>query len=318
MPRNRHVAVHLGSGVGNIVLATPLLIALADMDFAVDVCLDADYHDTGALFADWSVVRRVVDKVDARQYDAVVAAIPPFYWWRHAAHYRTVRNVLPRPPDAGFYVDEQDYYLSFARTLGWNRQNRPWYRLPITARDHSGADATTLVLAPGCKTGEMAAKRWPHYASLADCFDDVVIVGVEDDLKLNDGRAIAFPPHVRSFVGQLTLRETAEVIASAGVVVANDSGLGHVSGAVGTSTILLFGPTPDATLGRFPSHVRVLRSALACEPCWYTAKLRACGSRVDCLTALPVERVARAVSVVLSGRQAATEEDWAWSTRSAR
>ena len=39
--------------------------------------------------------------------------------------------------------------------------------------------------------------------------------------------------HVRSFAGQLTLRETAELMAAAGVVAGNDSGLSHVAAAVG-------------------------------------------------------------------------------------
>jgi heptosyltransferase-1 len=60
------------------------------------------------------------------------------------------------------------------------------------------------------------------------------------------------------------LRETAAVIAAAGTVVANDSGLGHVAAAVGVPTILLFGPTPNAVFGGFPPNVTVLRSGLPC------------------------------------------------------
>ena len=51
--------VHLASGVGNIVLATPLLAALAELDCTTDVCLDADYPETASLLEPWSVVRRV-------------------------------------------------------------------------------------------------------------------------------------------------------------------------------------------------------------------------------------------------------------------
>jgi ADP-heptose:LPS heptosyltransferase len=66
-------------------------------------------------------------------------------------------------------------------------------------------------------------------------------VGTSDDLRDANGHALRFPPHVRSLVDQLTLRETAEAMAAAGAVVGNDSGLSHVAGAVGTPTLILFG-----------------------------------------------------------------------------
>jgi ADP-heptose:LPS heptosyltransferase len=142
----------------------------------------------------------------------------------------------------------------------------------------------------------MAAKRWPHFPRLAELFPDVAIVGTPDDLFDFDGKAMHFPAHVRFFVGDLSLRETAGILAAAGAVVANDSGLGHIAGAVGTPTVLLFGPTPDATLGRLPPNVRVLRAELACEPCWFAKRLRACAGRVACLPLIEPERVAAAVA----------------------
>src|SRR6202008_731065 len=116
-----------------------------------------------------------------------------------------------------------------------------------------------------------------------ELFQDVVIVGTADDLHNFDGTPMRFPGHARSLVGRLSLREAAGVIAAAGAVVANDSGLGHVAGAVGTPTILLFGPTPDATLGRLPPNVKVLRGGLACEPCWFGDRFGACAGRIACM-----------------------------------
>ena len=82
-------------------------------------------------------------------------------------------------------------------------------------------------------------------------------------------------------------------------MIANDSGLGHVAGAVGVPTILLFGPTPDRTLGPLPKNVTILRTGLACEPCWFTAKLKACVGSVNCLQKLSVESVVQAVKEAL-------------------
>ena len=287
-----HVLVHLASGIGNIVLATPLLIALEEMGFATDVRLDADYPATADLLSGWSAVRQVFQASmppDMRQYKHILPAIPPFYWQRFSHHYRGIPDVLQRPPDNLFYQDEQSYYIAFARALGYTSAHAPFPRLPIATKSANarwGVTAATVALAPGCKTGDMAAKRWPYFAELARSLSDVAVVGTPDDIGIND-----FPKHARSFVGQLTLRETAELMAAAGAVVANDSGLAHIAAAVGTPTLMLFGPTPSQTLGQFPPHVSILSLAMKCQPCWYTGPLRACGRRVDCLQQLPADRV---------------------------
>ena len=284
--------VHLAAGIGDVVLATPLLALLARQGFAVDVRVDGDYPETADLLRDWGALRRVSVGTNAPPgtYRAVLPAVPPFYWPRYAAQYRGVANAVARPPDAGFHCDEQGWYLGFAAPFAAAAE-APFCTLPVAPDPALGIGAGTLVLAPGCKGGEMAAKRWPHFPALAEMFADVAIVGTADDVA----RCGAFPPHARSHVGRLSLRATAAALAAAGAVVANDSGLGHVAAAVGVPTVLLFGPTSDCAPGRFPPNVTVLRPALACAPCWFGARFAACAGRIDCLAALPPARVAAAV-----------------------
>jgi ADP-heptose:LPS heptosyltransferase len=290
------ILIHLASGVGNIVLATPMLLALARHGFALDLLVDGDYRGTAALFEGWSALRNIYDgaagEVPAQSCDMRIPAIPPFYWSRYAARYLTYRNTVARPPDSLFYQNEQAYYLDFARRLGCAVSPPPFCFLPALPDQKHGITAGTLVLAPGCKTGVMAAKRWPHFPALADRFDDVVVVGVEDDLRHFDGVPMRFPAHVRSVVGLLSLQETAALLAAAGAVVANDCGLGHVAAAVCVPTILLFGPTPDDVLGGFPPNVSVLRAGLPCEPCWNARRFSACAKRIDCLAAIHADTVA--------------------------
>ncbi len=295
--------VQLASGVGNIVLATPLLVALRQMGFVIDVWLCADYPQTADLFKDWSAIRAIYHassvKLNHLEYDYLIPAVPPFYWQRFARFYKNVTNLVPRPFDGLFYQDEQEYYLWFARKLGYPETEKPVYALPISPADGLGVSAQTLIIAPGCKTGEMAAKRWPHFPELAEKFSDVALVGTADDLRKSDGAAFQFPAHVRSFVDKLTLRETAELLAAAGAVVSNDSGLAHVAAATGTPTIMIFGPTPHLTLGQFPANVRIIRQGLACEPCWFNRRLQACAERLDCLRNLSVEAVEQEVRTFL-------------------
>jgi ADP-heptose:LPS heptosyltransferase len=299
--------VHLAAGIGNVVLATPLLIALHDLGFSLQVRLDADYAGTAELLDGWSVVSGIDcaaagAPLPAQGYDHLVPAVPPFYWARFAALYRG-RKFVARPPDELFYRNEQAYYLEFARALGFTA-DPPFYRLAIAPASDRGVTATTVVLAPGCKTGEMAAKRWPGFVALANRLSDVAVAGTADDLVQRDGSRLCFPAHVKMLVNTLSIRETAETLAAAGLVVGNDSGLAHVSAAAGTPTLMLFGPTPDRELGPLPPNVRVLRRGLRCEPCWFHERFAACDGRIDCLRELTVEAVMTAVHQMLtSGRE---------------
>jgi ADP-heptose:LPS heptosyltransferase len=297
------VLVHLASGIGNIVFTTPLLIALHQIGFTVDVLIHADYPQTTDLLRDWSIVRTVSSaghkRINDSSYEFIIPAIPPFYWSRYAHLYTKASRIVKRPPDTLFYQNEQAYYLAFAHELGYPAAQCPLYRLPIAPSEGFGVTGRTLVLAPGCKTGEMAAKRWPYFPQLAERFEDVVLVGTADDLCQRDGTAMQFPPHARCFVGALTLRETAELLASVGAVVGNDSGLAHVAAAVGTPTVMLFGPTPHRSLGHFPPNITVLRAGLECEPCWFTSRFRACAARIHCLHQLTVEIVEQEVKRLL-------------------
>lgn len=298
-PRRETVLVHLASGIGNIVLATPLLIVLGRAGFIADVLIDADYPGVAELLEGWSAVRAIYDGrrtyPSLTSYAHVIAAIPPFYWKRYASWYAGLERAPYRAPDALFYRDEQAYYLDYARPLGCDISTPPDYFVPIAPESNDIVGPTTLVLAPGCKTGEMLAKRWPFFPQLADRFDDVVLIGTDDDLTRFDGSRMQFSDRVRSFVGRLSLLGTAHMIANAGMVVANDSGLGHLAAAVGVPTILLFGPTPHSTLGHLPANVTILRRGLSCEPCWFATRFDACDGDVSCLKEITVEEVCNMV-----------------------
>lgn len=294
--------MHLASGIGNIVLATPLLRVLARNGFLIDLLLDADYPGVGELFDGWRVLRRVFAGRDPRcsllSYGQILVAVPPFYWRRYRSRYADLNPY--RPSDMLFYENEQAYYLEFARAVGCEVSPPPYYYLPVPRRVTTG----TIVLAPGSKPLEMAAKRWPFFARLAEAFDDVALVGTDNDLLQFGGGVASFPSHVRSFLGQLSLRETAVLLSEAAAVVANDCGLGHLAGALGVPTLLLFGPTPHGTLGKLPPNVTILRAGLPCEPCWFRARLDACRGRVSCLAQLRAETVMQAVRALRRGTAA--------------
>jgi len=126
-----------------------------------------------------------------------------------------------------------------------------------------------IILAPGANWG---SKRWPPeaYCEVAGHFIQegwsVALTGGPDEKELCASIS-AQVPRVTNRCGE-TLEAAMKHMANATLVIANDSGLGHLARAVGTPTILIFGPTPSTVheLSKekktFPIHHDV-----DCAPC---------------------------------------------------
>jgi hypothetical protein len=129
------VLVLIGGGTGNVVLSTPLFVALGELQLTVDLWLACDYEQTADLMKGWSVIRAISTNAtldfQSRAYEYVIPAIPPFYWPRYASKLSSTLPLLPHPGDSLFYEDEQEFYLSFARQLGYTSDKRPVVCLPI-------------------------------------------------------------------------------------------------------------------------------------------------------------------------------------------
>jgi hypothetical protein len=133
----RAVLAHVGAGIGNVILSTPLFLALHELGYSVDVWLSGDYAQTTDLLESWSAIRSVLtdSSLDLhKDYAHIIPAIPPFYWRRYSRALRLV----PRPCDSLFYQDEQEFYLSFARRIGYAGNRQPFLffslgRLPSKA-----------------------------------------------------------------------------------------------------------------------------------------------------------------------------------------
>ena len=129
-----------------------------------------------------------------------------------------------------------------------------------------------VALAPG-SVG--ASKRWRYYAEAARLFADrgldVWVIGGPGEKDLAQEIVAAGGPKVRDLTGN-DLRNGILAMASAGVAIANDSGLMHIAAAVGTPTVGIFGPTDPylwAPLNGLAAIVRT-RTQLSCQPCQST------------------------------------------------
>lgn len=100
------------------------------------------------------------------------------------------------------------------------------------------------------------------------CGAQVLLVGAAgDQARLEQIRSLA-GPGARNLAGRLSLRELACQVSRSDLMISMDSGPMHIACAVGTPVVALFGPTAPWRTGPFGSGHSVVRTALACSPCF--------------------------------------------------
>ncbi len=161
-------------------------------------------------------------------------------------------------------------------------------------------DAPLVLLCPGSINSR--AKRWPaeRYAVLADRFVEsgaqVALIGSPAEMDVSEEvcrRARNIPI---ALTGKTSVAEAASIISVADILITNDTGSAHVGSAVGTPTLVIFGPTNPLTTRPFASTAEVIRQPPDCAPCM----LRDCPIDHRCMTAIwPDEVFARASAIML-------------------
>ncbi len=225
---------------------------------------------------------------------------------------RASRQALVRfkKPILGYPGHVVNRYLAAARSAGIPAVNeRLHLRIPRDIREDVAAKvrdrlvpsaSRLMVLAPGA--GRLT-KRWgaDRYGALArrlaeEASVDVVITGPADESELVLGVTDAADHRrVCAFMSN-DLMEQGALLAAASRVVTNDSGLMHLSAAVGTPVVALFGST-TTSLGFYPLGERdvVIALPLDCRPCGLHGRDRCPRGDLACLDGIPVDRVYDAV-----------------------
>ncbi len=164
-------------------------------------------------------------------------------------------------------------------------------RLGLAARQPAAA------LCPGAEYGP--AKRWPprHFAEfgrrLAARGLAVWLVGSAKDAALGAEITELGGGTCLNLCGRTTLDEAIDLLASAKLVVSNDSGLMHVAAALGKPLIALYGSSSPAFTPPLASDAQILKLDLPCSPCFQ----RVCPlGHFNCMIRLTPQRVVDAVN----------------------
>ena len=166
--------------------------------------------------------------------------------------------------------------------------------VPIALTDiEADAPSTTphIVLAPG---SVWKTKQWPtpRFRELAQhLVHEGMRVSVIGDSSVAD--VAAGVAGVNNLAGSTTMLEAAGVVASATILVANDSAPVHLASLQNIPTIAIFGPTvPEFGFGPFGSNARVLQQEhLRCRPCSDHGTQECPLGTHECMTSITVESV---------------------------
>ncbi len=202
--------------------------------------------------------------------------------------------------DLGLTPGKDSLYLNLSA------QDRTWARDFLAT--NGDAERPVIGFNPGAAYGP--AKRWPA-ESFAELAREVVnqiggrvfVFGTDADRDTAKQIIGAAGGHVFDVTGRTTLAQAMALIESCRVFVTNDSGLMHVSAALGTPTAAIFGSTNPVTTGPYSDSSRIIRKEISCSPCLKTH----CKTDFRCMTEISSSEVADQIRDLLrSGGQEAT------------
>ena len=170
-----------------------------------------------------------------------------------------------------------------------------------TIANHAGLSLENpyVVLAPGTN---WPSKCWPttHFAKLATKLYDEhiisVIIGGSNDQRLAQQIITNTKAPVVDLTAKTSMKQLAYIIKQAQAFVGGDTGPMHLSVAVGTPAVAMFGPTDPQRNGPYGDLHKVLLAPVPCQGCWK----RVCPKEEDCMSTISPEKVFETIKSIVS------------------
>ncbi len=165
----------------------------------------------------------------------------------------------------------------------------------------NGVDLSRKTVALGVGSTNSRAKRWhaESYAKLNDLLQNeaganVILVGAKDETEVAREVYAGAEKKPLILTGKTNLAEAVALLSEIDLLVSNDMGLAHIAPAVGTATIVIFGPTNEKTTQ--PIGSEIIRKPVDCAPCM----LRDCPIDHRCMTRISPEEVFEKAKKILN------------------
>jgi ADP-heptose:LPS heptosyltransferase len=160
-----------------------------------------------------------------------------------------------------------------------------------------------VVVNPGAKSH---LKRWTDegFAFVSDKLIEesnahIVFIGIDEDKDIVDkviGRMKA-KRNVHNFVNRTNIRQLADLLKRAKILITNDSAPLHLGCAVGAKVLALFGATDPRKYGPTGDLDVVITRKLHCSPC----EVATCAYNYECMRLIPPEEVFEVAKLMVEG-----------------
>lgn len=165
----------------------------------------------------------------------------------------------------------------------------------------AGLDVSKKTIALGVGSTNSLAKRWgtTNYAKLSEIIKseldaNVILIGSKDEIEVSAKVVAQSNSEPVVLTGKTSLAEVTAILAEVDMLISNDMGLAHVSAAVGTKTLTIFGPTNPSTTRPWNSEI-IVREDVECAPCM----LRDCPIDHRCMTWITPQSVFEKITNLL-------------------
>ncbi len=231
--------------------------------------------------------------------EAWLAKIPQRIGYARSGRKFLLTKAVPVPPRQPLRLHQRFYYLDLVTALGGPVDaEAPTLRRPVVAEAASAEK--TVMICPGAEYGP--AKRWPveRFAMAARHFQEkgakIVVLGAAADAAAAEA-LVKLVPEAENRAGKTSLAEFMVALASAELILCNDSGAMHLAAALGVPTVAIFGSTEPLLTGPIGARTRVLRHHVPCSPCFR----RECPIDFACMTSVSPEMAIAAGEALLRG-----------------
>ncbi|MEO1941722.1 MAG: glycosyltransferase family 9 protein [Campylobacterales bacterium] len=285
------VGVFHSWGLGDLIMATPMLQSLARSGHQVELILTSDYTPIlkGAPFLErvWVLKRKVELLKFFRRFDYLVGTggINP----RKVKFLGTllgVKKVFASSPIRNLHRIELN--LRLASQLITEVVREPYLYIDQSLEGVKGyfkGEGPFLGFAVG-SGGKQKFKRWPYFRELIPQLPGrkFIFIGPDEVELKREFQSVGE-------ILQLGLGELPGFISRLNLLVGNDNGVMHIGYGVGVNTATIIGMTNHLETGGYRSNNWHIFLNLECRPCFDPATNRLGCSNYRCLTDLPISKV---------------------------
>ncbi len=295
--KKNKVAVQFQNGIGNFVMMTPAIRALAQHFHAdIDVILDRSWTDSRRKGLEefckiWPLVNEVREFQNGFDKKDYVHLFYAQHGETSESHSYFKENAEHGAEHVNWRAGKQheiDYYMDAVYETGYRGPVPDQHyttRVPHNFRVETNDIKMFRVgfcngFFAGSKWG-WERKGWPYFPELANLLQRYFKGRMKIYLFGKGERELAWAKTIKgdrieSYVGKMELPTSTSFIRYMDVFITTDTGLMHLADAINTPMIALFGSTLVSKNGPYNKEHRIVRSALPCAPCQQSPNFSIC------------------------------------------